>query len=51
MNMNNSEITVNIEDIYYKRDKENNEYSKKLLDNNNSYCFYNFLDCFFCCFL
>ena len=54
--MNKPEIVINIEDIY-NRDKYNN-INKKLLDKNendndneNSYCFYNFIERFFCCFL
>jgi hypothetical protein len=57
--MNKPEIVINIEDIYY---KNYDTYSKKLLDKNenenenendnkNSYCFYNFIERFFCCFL
>ena len=51
--MNKPEIVINIEDIY---NKNYDSYSKKLLDKNdndneNSYCFYNFIERFFCCFL
>jgi hypothetical protein len=47
--MNKPEIVINIEDIY-NRDEYN--IHKKLLDENeNKYCFYNFLERFFCCFL
>ena len=51
--MNNPEIVINIEDIYY---KNYDSYSKKLLDkndndNHNLYSCYNFLERFFCCFL
>ena len=53
--MNKPEVVINIEDIYY---KNYDSYSKKLLnenendnENENSYCFYNFIERFFCCFL
>ena len=50
--MNKSEIVINMEDIYYKNHDCN--INKKLLDENdnkNSYCFYNFIEHLFCCFL
>jgi len=49
--MNKSEVVVNIEDIY---DSDKYYINKVLLDKNKkdkSYCFYNFLERFFCCFL
>jgi hypothetical protein len=47
--MNKPELVINIEDIYYKQDEED-RLGKKLLGNNNSYCCYNFIECFFSCF-
>ena len=46
--MNNSEVVINIEDIYYKHHDENN---KNLLGKSKLNRFYNFLERFFCCFL
>ena len=48
--MNKPEVDINIEDIYYKQDQEDT-LGKKLLGNNHSYCCYNFIECFFACFL
>ena len=48
--MNKPEVVINIEDIYYKQD-EDNRMGEKLLGNDNSYCCYNFMECFFSCFL
>lgn len=45
--MNKPEVVINIEDVYYKHD---DEYRKKLVD-NNSYCCYSFFTCLFSCFL
>jgi hypothetical protein len=54
--MNKPEVEINIEDIYYKQDEqyEDDRLGKKLLGNpinNHSYCCYNFIECFFSCFL
>ena len=51
--MDKPEVDINIEDIYYKQDEEDT-LGKKLLGNNvtdHSYCCYNFIERFFCCFL
>ena len=51
--MDKPEVDINIEDIYYKQDEEDT-LSKKLLGNSvtdHSYCCYNFIECFFSCFL
>ena len=51
--MDNPEVDINIEDIYYKQDEEDT-LGKKLLGNNvtdHSYCCYNFIERFFACFL
>ena len=50
--MDKPEVDINIEDIYYKQDED--ILSKKLLGNSvtdHSYCCYNFIECFFACFL
>lgn len=48
--MNKPEVIINIEDIYY-QDDEDDRLGKKLLGGHNSYCCYNFIECFFSCFL
>jgi len=45
--MNKPEVVINIEDIYYKHD---DEYRKKLLDDNSNFC-YRFFTSLFSCFL
>ncbi len=49
--MNNSEVVINIEDIY---DSDEYYINKVLLDKNKkdkSYCFYNLFECLCSCFL
>ncbi len=52
--MNKPELVINIADIYYNYDDEEDTLGKNLLDNNknsNKNCCYKFLERFFCCFL
>jgi hypothetical protein len=52
--MNKPDLVINIADIYYNYDDEEDTLGKNLLDNNknsNKNCCYKFIERFFCCFL